>query len=179
MPLSLQEKKELVDRYESSVAASPHVFLFDYRGISVPQVTELRRQVRELGGHYRVVKNRLMLRAIGGSALGELEDQFEGPTAAVFGDNPVALAKVLTEFAKDAKLLEFKSGLVEGRPVAGEEIEQIASLPSREELIAKLLFLLQSPVTGLVRVMAALPRQLVIALEQVRQQKETAGGAGD
>ena len=178
MPLSQQQKQNLVEQYQNGVAASPHVFLFDYKGISVPQVTELRRQVRDQGGQYQVVKNRLMLRAIGGSALAELEGQFEGPTAAVFGENPVALAKVLTEFAKEAKLLEFKAGLVEGRPVAAEEIEQIASLPSREELIAKLLFLLQSPITGLVRVLAALPRNLVVVLDQIGKSKEDTGSAG-
>jgi large subunit ribosomal protein L10 len=178
MPLNLQQKKDLVERYRGGVAASPHVFLFDYKGISVPQVTELRRQVREKGGEYQVVKNRLMLRAIGGTALAELESEFDGPTAAVFGDDPVGLAKVLTDFAGEAKVLEFKAGLVEGRPIAAAEVAQIASLPSREALIAKLVFLLQSPISGLARVLAALPRQLVAALDQVRQQKEGAGDSG-
>ena len=178
MPLSLQQKKDLVERYRTHVAASPHVYLLDYKGISVPAVTQLRRQVREIGGEYRVIKNRLMLRTIGGAALEVLGDHFSGPTAVVYGDDPVALAKVLTDFAGEAKVLEFKAGLVEGRPVAGSEIKEIAPLPGREALIAKLLFLLQSPVTRLATLLNAIPRQLVVVLDQVRQKKE-AGGAGD
>lgn len=179
MPLSLQQKKDLVERYRDGVVASPHVYLVDYKGISVPAVTELRAKVRELGGEYRVIKNRLMLRAIGGEALELLSDHLSGPTAVVFGDDPVALAKVLTDFAGGAKVLEFKAGLVEGRPVAGAEIKEIATLPSREALIAKLLFLLQSPISRFASALAAIPRQLVVVLDQVRQSKEGTGAAGD
>jgi len=179
MPLSLQQKKDLVGRYRDGVGAAPHVYLVDYKGISVPLVTELRQQVRQLGGEYRVIKNRLMLRAIGGVALEGLSDQFSGPTAVVYGDDPVALAKVLTDFAGEANVLEFKAGLVEGRPVAGSEIKEIATLPSREALIAKLLYLMQSPVSRLATVLAAIPRQFVVALDQVRQKKEETGAAGD
>ena len=172
MPLSLQQKKDLVERYREGVGASPHVYLVDYKGISVPAVTQLRQQVRDLGAEYRVVKNRLMLRAIGGAALEGLSDQFSGPTAVVYGDDPVALAKVLTDFAGQSNVLEFKAGLVDGRPVAGSEIQEIATLPSREVLIAKLLYLLQSPVTRFAGVLAAIPRQFVVVLDQVRQTKE-------
>ncbi len=179
MPLSLQQKKDLVERYRAGVGASPHVYLVDYKGISVPQVTKLRQQVRQLGGEYRVIKNRLMLRAIGGAALEGLSDQFSGPTAVVYGDDPVALAKVLTDFADGAKVLEFKAGLVEGRPVEGSEIKEMATLPSREALIAKLLFLLQSPITRFATVLAAIPRRFVVALDQIRQKKEETGAAGD
>ena len=179
MPLTLQQKKDLVERYREGIAAAPHVYLVDYKGISVPAVTQLRQQVRELGGEYRVIKNRLMLRAIGGEALEGLSDQFSGPTAVVYGDDAVALAKVLTDFAAEAKVLEFKAGLVEGRPVAGSEIKDIATLPSREALIAKLLYLMQSPITRFASVLAAIPRQFVVVLDQVRQKKEGAGAAGD
>ena len=179
MPLTAQQKKDLVESYREGVGASPHVYLVDYKGISVPMVTELRQQVRELGGEYRVVKNRLMLRAIGGSALEGLGEQFSGPTAVVYGDDPVALAKVLTDFAGQAKVLEFKAGLVDGHPVAGGEIQEIATLPSREALIAKLLYLLQSPVSRFASVLAAIPRQFVVVLEQIRQAQEKAGSSGD
>lgn len=179
MPLSLQQKKDLVESYREGVGASPHVYLIDYKGISVPMVTELRQRVRQLGGEYHVVKNRLMLRAIGGVALEELKDQFAGPTAVVYGDDPVALAKVLTDFAGEAKVLEFKAGLVEGQPVEGSEIHEIANLPSREAMIAKLLYLLQSPITRFATALAAIPRQLVVVLDQVRQKKEGTGAAGD
>ena len=95
-----------------------------------------------------------------------------GPTAIVFGADPVGLAKVLTEFAKDTPVIEFKAGLVEGRPVAANQVAEIASMASREQLIAKLLFLLQSPIARFVRVLAATgPQRLAIVLDQVSKQK--------
>ncbi len=174
MPLSRSKKEELLAEYEEGVANAPHAFLLGYQGISVPKVTELRQKIRESGGSYVVVKNRLVLRALEGKALGQLADQFTGATAVVFSDaEPVALAKVLSDFQKDAPFLEFKGGLLNGQPVAGDQIKEIANLPSREELLTKLVFLLQSPVTRFVRGLAAIPRQFVVALDQIRQQKES------
>jgi large subunit ribosomal protein L10 len=176
MALTKQKKEELIADYEQGLAAAPHAFLLDYKGITVPQVTALRDKVRDSGGHYKVVKNTLALRAIDGKALAELKAHFVGPTAVVYSMNdPVALAKALTDFAKDVPAVQFKAGLVESRSIAANQIKDIASLPSREQLIAKLLFLLQSPITRLARVLAAVPQQLVIVLDQVRQQRE--GGA--
>jgi len=172
MPLTRENKTELLEEYEQGLAASSHAFLLGYQGIKVPQVTALREKIRQSGGEYVVVKNTIALRAIDGNAMGQLKEHFTGPTAVAFGSDPVALAKALTEFAKDAPVLQFKAGLVEGRAVAAEQIKDIASLPSREELIAKLLFLIQSPVTRFARVLAALPQSLVIVLDQVRQKKE-------
>ena len=179
MPLSRESKESLVESYQGGVATAPNVFLVKYQGITVPQVTDLRTRVRESGGHYEVVKNRIVLRVLDGSALEGLKEHFEGPTAVAYNeDDPVALAKVLTDFAKEVPAIEFKAGLVDGQVVEAEEVKQIATLPSREELIAKLLFLLQSPITGFVRVLAALPREFVTVLEQVRQEKkeQEAGG---
>lgn len=174
MPLSRSKKEELLAEYEEGVANAPHAFLLGYQGISVPKVTELRQKVRESGGSYVVVKNRLVLRALEGKALGQLADQFTGATAVVYSDSePVALAKVLSDFQKDAPFLEFKGGLLNGQPVGGDQIKEIANLPSREELLSKLVFLLQSPVTRFVRGLAAIPRQFVIAMDQIRQQKES------
>jgi len=173
MPLSRQQKEQLVESYQDGMAAAPHVFLINYKGISVPQVTELRRRIREVGGTYVVVKNRLVLRAIDGKALDELKGEFEGPTAVAFSnDDPVSLAKTLTEYAKEVPALEFKTSLVEGQSVQAGEVKEIASLPSREELITKLVFLLQSPISSFVRILGALPRQFVVVLDQVRQQKQ-------
>lgn len=174
MPFTRTQKENLVAEYESGVANAPHAFLLGYQGMDVPKATELRRRIRESGGAYVVVKNRLVLRAIEGKALGQLKEQFTGPVAVAYSDSePVALAKVLTDFQKDAPFLEFKGGLLNGNPVAPDQIKEIANLPSREELIAKLLFLLQSPVTRIVRTLAAVPRDFVLVLEQIRQQKES------
>src|SRR5690242_17056076 len=178
MPLTKEEKSDLIAEYEQGLAAAPHAFLLDFKGITVPQVTALRDKVRDSGGHYAVVKNTLALRAIDGKALAELKEHFVGPTAVVYSmSDPVALAKALTDFAKDVPAVQFKAGLVESRSVAANQIKDIASLPSREQLIAKLLFLLQSPITRMARVLAAVPQQLVVVLDQVRKQKEEGGSA--
>ncbi|HEX2164260.1 MAG TPA: 50S ribosomal protein L10 [Thermoanaerobaculia bacterium] len=178
MPLSRQQKEEMVRSYREGLANAPHAFLLFYKGITVPQVTELRSKVRQSGGEYLVVKNTLALRAIEGGPLEQLKELFEGPVAVVFSqDDPVGLAKALTQFAKDIPAIELRGGMVDGRPVAAGQVAEIATLPSREELIAKLLFLLQSPIARLARVLAAVPQQLVIVLDQVRQQKEESAGA--
>jgi large subunit ribosomal protein L10 len=173
MALTRTKKNELLSDYESGFSEAPHAFLLGFQGISVPQVTELRSQVRKHGGSYLVVKNTLALRATDGKALAELKEQFEGPTAVAYTDgDAVSLAKALTDFAKDVPAVVFKGGVVDSHPVAAEDIKEIAGLPSREELLAKLLFLMQSPVTRLARGLNAITRDFVVVLDQVRQQKE-------
>ncbi len=173
MPFSRKQKEELLDSYREGIASSQHAFLISATGITVPQITELRQKVRDSGGQYVVVKNRVAIRAIEGAALDGLRDQFVGPTAVAYGEDPVTLAKVLTDFSKQIDSFEFKGGLLDGQPVSAEKVSDIASLPSREELIAKLLYLLQSPITRLARTLAALPRGFVVVLDQIRQTKET------
>ena len=173
MPLTAAQKKDLVQRYEEGIASAQHLFLIEFKGISVPQVTELRDRIRESGGEYLVVKNRLALRAIGGHALETLKEHFQGPTAVAWSqDDPVALAKALTDFAKTAPVITFKAGLVDGATVSADQVKEIAALPTRDELISKLVFLLQSPVTRLVRTLAALPREFVTVLDQVAHTKD-------
>jgi large subunit ribosomal protein L10 len=175
MALSRARKQEILEVYVGGLATATHAFLLSYKGVSVPQVTDLRSRVRQKGGKYLVVKNTLALRAVEGGALKALEGHFSGPTAVVYGDDPVALAKVLHDFIKDVPAYEFKVGLVDGQIVAGAQIKELATLPSREELIAKLLFLLQSPITRFVRVLAAVPQQFVGVRDQIRVQKEKQG----
>jgi large subunit ribosomal protein L10 len=173
MPLTRSDKEQLLEQYENGLAQAPHAFLLGYQGITVPQVTELRNRVRNSGGEYVVVKNTVALRAIDSKALEQLKDHFVGPTAVVFSaKDPVALAKALTDSVKDMPALQFKAGLVEGRAIAAEQIKDIASLPSREELIAKLLFLLQSPIIRFARVLAAVPQSFVMVLDQIRIKRE-------
>jgi len=173
MPFSREEKATLLESYREGLVSSPHAFLIDASGITVPEITELRNKVRASGGQYVVVKNRIALRAIEGAALDGLRGEFVGPTAVAFGEDAVTIAKALKEFADTVPNFEFKSGMVDGKPIAAEQVTQIASLPSREELIAKLLYMLQSPITSFVRTLAALPRDFVLVLEQVRQKKES------
>ena len=172
MPLTRNDKEELIQAYQEGLAAAPHAFLLGYKGISVPQVTELRSKIRASGGQYLVVKNTLALRAIEGGRLAGLKDHFVGPTAVAYClKDPVALAKTLTDFAKNAPVLEFKAGFVEGQEVPANQIKDIAELPSRDQLIAKLLYLLQSPIARLVRTLGALPQSFVAVLDQVAKKK--------
>ena len=173
MPLTSTQKQEMIDRYQAGLAQAPHAFLVDFKGMTVPQATDLRARIRQTGGYYEVVKNTLALCAVEGRGLGELKDLFQGPVAVAYSrEDPVALAKTLTEFQKEVPAIEFKGGLVDGRAVAAGDIDEIAKMPAREELLAKLLFLLQSPITRLARGLAAIPRQLVVALDQIAKQKE-------
>jgi large subunit ribosomal protein L10 len=173
MPQTRDQKAELIAQYQQGLAAAPHAFVLGFQGIKVMQVTDLRRRIREKGGHYEVVKNTLALRAMEGKALEQLKEHFVGPTAVVYvkGD-PVGVAKALTDFRKEAPVIEFKAALVENRPILAEQIDEIAKLPSRDALIAKLLFLLQSPVQRFVRCLNAIPQQMVIVLDQIAQKKQ-------
>jgi large subunit ribosomal protein L10 len=173
MALTRANKEELVGRYAEGLADAPHAFVLGFQGITVAQTDDLRRRIREQGGRYEVVKNRLALIAVKGKGLESLSDQFTGPTGVAFSnDDPVALAKALAQFSKDNPVLQFKGALVDGQAVAGDQVAAIATMPSREELIAKLLFLLQSPITRFVRGLNEISRQLVVVLDQVRRQKE-------
>lgn len=173
MALSRNQKQDLITRYEEGLAAAPHAFLLGFDRLTVPQDTVLRSRVRDSGGSYEVVKNTLALRAVAGKGLENLSDQFVGPTAVAYtADDPVGLAKALTDFQKEVPTIQFKGGLVDGQPVDATQVGDIAKLPSREELLAKLLFLLQSPITRLARGLAAIPRQLVVVLDQVGKSRE-------
>jgi len=172
MALSRTQKETLLESYQAGLAEAPHAFIIGYQGITVPQDTDLRQKVRESGGTYVVVKNTLALRAIDGKALGELKDQFVGATAVVFTDEDVVgLAKTLTQFAKDVPALQFKGGIVESQAISADQVKEIASMPSREELIARFLYLLQSPMTRVARVLAAITRDFVVVLDQIATKK--------
>ena len=138
---------------------------------------ELGRQLREAGVSYEVVKNTLARKAAAGTALEPVVDQFKGVTAvALSTTDPVALSKAISKFAKaNAEIFTFKVGLVEGKVVELKEVESIANLPSREELISKVLFLINVQAQRLVTVIQAVPRNLAVVMDQVRAQKEAQG----
>jgi len=176
MALTREAKSELLASYRSSVAGAPHAFLVGFSGITVGQVDDLRRRVRTAGGSYSVVKNRIARLAFEDSDLSALSDHLVGPTAIAYSDDdPVGLARTLKEFSEDVPVLEFKAGLVDGQAVSADDIREIANLPGREALVAKLLFLLQSPVARFVRGLGDITPQFLRVLNQVASPKEEEG----
>lgn len=171
------EKQAIVAELKEKLINTKGAVLTNYRGLTVAQDTKLRRKLREAGVEYRVVKNTMTRIAAKEAGLEELAAYLEGPTAIALSDSdPVAPAKVISEFVKENKLekLEVKGGIVEGAVVDAQGVKALASLPPREVLIAQVLAGMQSPIAGLVNVLQGSIRNLVYTLDAVRQQKESA-----
>ncbi len=174
--MNREEKAAVISEFAGGIGQATNAFLIEFKGITVPQVTELRKQVRETNSDYVVVKNTLALIAVKDSPLKALEKEFSGPTAVAYNrTDAVALAKALTKFAKDVPAITFKGAMLNGQIVPASQIQAIANLPSREELISKLLYLMQHPIRGLAVVLNANIRNLAVVLDQVSKQK--GGGA--
>jgi large subunit ribosomal protein L10 len=167
-----EQKAEAISDFSDGIGKATNAFVLDFKGITVPQVTELRKQVRESGSEYVVVKNTLALIAVKDSPLTKLSGHFTGMTAVAYNTtDPVALAKVLTKFAKDVPTVQFKGALLAGQVVPAAEIQNIANLPSREELLGKLLYLMQHPIRGLAVVLNGTLRNFAVVLDQIAKQK--------
>ncbi len=153
-------KQPVVQAIAEDVKDAASVVLVDYRGLTVAQDTALRKQLREAGIIYKVCKNTMMKRAFEGTEFAALDEYLEGPSAlAVSKDDATAPARILAKFAKDAKALELKAGVVEGEAYDQAGLQALAAIPSREELLSKLLGSLQSPITNLARVLNQIAEQ--------------------
>ena len=173
------EKKTQAEELRAQLASVSTVILSTFQGITVEQDTQLRRGVEAAGGHYQVVKNTVAERAAPGTPAEPLLKNLKGTNSIAYtATDPVALAKILTKVAKDVPAFQFRAGWVEGRVISIQEIGQLAQLPAKEELVSKIMFLLNSPAQRVATVLGALPRNLaVVTNEAVKANKFGPGGA--
>ena len=174
MSLNIEEKKEVVAEVSERLAKAQAVVLAEYRGLPVEQITVLRSQARASGVYLRVLKNTLARRAVKGTPFEKLSDQMVGPLAYGISDDPVAAAKVLHAYAKGNDKLVIKGGAMPNYVMTAKEVGNLATMPGREELLAKLLGTMQAPVAKFVQTLNEVPSKFVRALAAVRDQKEKA-----
>ncbi|MEJ8786032.1 50S ribosomal protein L10 [Peptoniphilus sp. EMRHCC_23] len=169
----LQSKIALVDEIKEKIEKSQSIILVNNHGLTVEEVTKLRKELREHGVDYKVYKNTMLKRAFDATGNESANELLVGPTVVAFGiEDAVQPAKILNDFAEDNDRLEIKGGLLDGRVVSVDEVKALAKLPSREVLVAHLLGSLNAPIQGLATVLSGNIRGLAVALNQIREKKE-------
>jgi large subunit ribosomal protein L10 len=167
------KKKEELDALKKDLQEAKNLFVAQFQGMTVLQDTDLRQKIRGTNSSYRVVKNTLVRKAAEGTAAEGVSKSFDGSTAIAYNaSDPVSLAKALTTYAKTNPLFVFKAGIVEGRVINLADIASIAAMPSKEELIAKLLFLVNAPAQRLAVAMSGVARNLAVVMKQAVEQKK-------
>ena len=174
MSLTLEQKQTMVAEVASKLAGAQAVIVAEYRGLNVERVTQLRAKARKSGLYLQVLKNTLARRAVQGTPFEKLADQMVGPLAYGISDDPVAAAKVLHAYAKGNEKLVIKGGAMPGHVMNAKEVGQLATMPSREELLAKLLGTMQAPIAKFVQTLNEVPGKFVRTVAAVRDQKEKA-----
>lgn len=175
MRMAHEEKAGQVDALRERLRHAVAAILTDFRGLNVREIVALRDRLREAGVEYKVVKNTLLERAAESLGIDGLAPYLEGPTAVAFSrDDPVSPARILYEYIRQMRKLEVKGGLVEGRILSAAEVKALAALPPKAQMLAMALGSLKSPMYGLAGVLVGLQRNLVYALDQIRQQREPA-----
>ena len=174
MGLSLEQKQAMVSEVAAKLAGAQAVIVAEYRGLDVEHITQLRAKARKSGLYLRVLKNTLARRAVQGTPFEKLTEQMSGPLMYGIAADPVAGAKVLSEFAKENELFVIRGGAMPNAVMSAKEIKALAMLPSRDELLAKLVGTLQAPLAKLVRTMNEVPGKFVRTLAAYRDSKEKA-----
>jgi len=173
--VKLNEKQQIVSDLRERFSKAKVLIVTDYKGLDVITINRLRRQLREIGSEYQVVKNSLLIRAAEETDVALIKDTFKGPNAVTLSyEDPVAPAKVLTEFAKENNNLEVKMGVLDGKVLDGNAIKALSSLPSREVLLSQLLAAFNGVPASFVRLLNAVPQQLLNVLQALKEKKEAA-----
>lgn len=172
MSKTREQKSEIVEKFKDDLVKAQSVILADYRGLTVEEETALRKKFREAGTKYEVIKNTLAVLAAKEAGVEGLDELLVGPTAVAFGyEDPVSPAKILAEYAKSHEQIKIKGGLVNGKVIDVNGVKSLAELPPREELIAKMLGSMQSPISGLAGSLSGIIRKLLYALNAVAEVK--------
>ncbi len=172
MSASLENKKQVVESIKAKITASKSVILVDYKGLTVAQDTELRNAFRKAGVEYKVLKNTLVRKAFNDLGINDFDSDLNGPTAVAFGEDEITPAKiVMGEIKKLDEKISVKSGFVDGGRVDATGVKSLANMPSREEMIAKMLGSMQAPISNFAGVLSGIMRSVVIALNAVAEKK--------
>jgi large subunit ribosomal protein L10 len=166
------EKEKLAEELKKELSVVKSIFLIDFRGLKTNELNNLRKKIREASSRYRVIKNRLIRKALTDSENQGILQHVDGPTSFAYTqDDPIPLAKVLVDFSKESPELKLKAGFVDNAPLSIEEIKELARITGREDLVSKMCFILNSPLVGLIRVLRANQQNLAMILKQIADKK--------
>lgn len=170
---AIQKKQQIVDEIQDKINRAKLMVVFDFTGIDANSMADFRKYIKRKDAEVKVIKNTILYRACTGTPLYDKIDIFKGPSAVIFAyEDIVEAAKTLKEFIKDKETAKIKAGLLTGEYVTPEEIEKLASLPSREELLAQLFATMMAPITNFVRTLNAVPQKAVMVLNAIKEKKE-------